>query len=150
MTKQWLPLPDAATELGISVEAARMRVKRGTLQGEKRSGKVYIYLNTDPTPTERDRTTDPTATEQQQPSDQPPPPDQTALVEQLQSEVTFLRAELESRREADREQRIIISQLAGRVEALQAGQLRTGSTEPNDQHEVEETTGRPWWKFWEG
>lgn len=146
MTEQWLPLADAATQLGISVEAARMRVKRGTLQGEKRNGKVYICLNTDPTETEHDRTTDPTETEQLQPPDQPPDFDQTALVEQLQMENGRLwEANERLTRLLDQEQQLALQRLT-----LQSTQDTPGSTEPIDQHEVEVRTGRAWWMFWRG
>ena len=65
---------DAARLLGLSAEAVRIRIKRGTLASEKVEGTVYVILDADPTrpnyePT-TNQTTDPTT-------------DQTVLVEVL-------------------------------------------------------------------
>ena len=47
-----LPFDQAADYLGISVNAVRMRVKRGTLTSRKTaSGRVVVVLPTDPSPT---------------------------------------------------------------------------------------------------
>jgi hypothetical protein len=35
--ERWLPLPEAARELGVSVDTVRRRLKRGELRGERRS-----------------------------------------------------------------------------------------------------------------
>jgi hypothetical protein len=42
-----LTLADAAVRLGISLDAARKRLKRGTLQGEKRQGRWIVWLPLD-------------------------------------------------------------------------------------------------------
>jgi hypothetical protein len=105
----------AAEYLDISENAVRQRIKRGSLQAVKVAGVWRVQLPDDQAgDQQRDRSSTSTATTSDHEVN-------SALVEQLQSEVAFLRAELEARREADREQRIIISQLVGRVEALQAG-----------------------------
>src|SRR4051812_28917763 len=81
---------EAAQRLGLSAEAVRMRIKRGTLASEKINGTVRVILDADPTrPNEdqtQDRTNELTA-------------DQTDLVEILRSEVEFLREELKRREE---------------------------------------------------
>jgi phenylalanyl-tRNA synthetase alpha subunit len=42
-------LSEAAEILGVSKDAVRMRVKRGTLRSEKgRDGRVYVWVNVDP------------------------------------------------------------------------------------------------------
>src|SRR3712207_7644311 len=56
-----LTVADAARLLGLSAEAVRMRIKRGTLASEKVGGTVYVLLDTNPTPSNADRTTDRTA-----------------------------------------------------------------------------------------
>jgi len=141
-----IPLRDAAAHLGISENAVRKRITRGTLQAHKVDGAWSVVVDDYPTATPESAIDQAATTPPATPPDQPPALDQTALVEQLQMENGRLWAELESRREADREQRIIISQLAGRVEALQAGQGAPGSTEPSDQHDDDR---RPaWWQFW--
>jgi hypothetical protein len=40
---------EAAQALGITPEAVRMRIKRGTLRSEKRAGRVYVLLGPRPT-----------------------------------------------------------------------------------------------------
>ena len=42
-----LSLADAAVRLGISPDAARKRLERGTLRGEKRDGRWLVYLHPD-------------------------------------------------------------------------------------------------------
>jgi excisionase family DNA binding protein len=77
-----LTLAEAAKRLNISVEAARKRVQRGTLPGYKSGGVWYVNLERIDTATKPDvRYPD---------SDQ-----DSALVAQLQAEVTFLRSQLE-------------------------------------------------------
>lgn len=39
-----LPLAEAATHLGVTPDALRMRMKRGRAQGFKRSGRVFVYV----------------------------------------------------------------------------------------------------------
>jgi len=46
--RQRLDLGDAADVLGLTVDAVRKRVKRGTLESEKDAdGRVYVFLDTD-------------------------------------------------------------------------------------------------------
>lgn len=147
---------DAAQLLGLSAEAVRMRIKRGTLASEKVEGTVYVLLQSDPT-----------RTNSNQPGNQTPDPtevltaDQTALVEALQSEVTFLREELQRREEVHTEENrrkdTIIAQLTQRIPELEPP--REPSPEPRespetvaeDKDKVEPPHGdigdsRPWWK----
>jgi hypothetical protein len=41
---------EAAEALGITAEAARTRIRRGTLESVKEGGKVYVLLSPDQTP----------------------------------------------------------------------------------------------------
>src|SRR5215210_4197801 len=77
---------DAARLLGLSAEAVRMRIKRGTLASEKVEGSVYVLLDADQT---RSNTAPPPEHTHE------PTADQTNLVEALRSEVEFLREELQ-------------------------------------------------------
>ncbi len=110
----WTPLDEAAARLGISPDAARKRLERGTLAGEKRDGRWYVQVNT------------PDAMSGQ-PAGQPDAMSDTAreLVDQLKSENTFLREQLDhSRRElsSERERSDVLHQLAlHRIEALTSG-----------------------------
>jgi hypothetical protein len=95
---------DAARLLGLSAEAVRMRIKRGTLNSEKVAGTVYVTLDADPTV---NQTAEPTS-------------EQTALVEVLYEQVAYLREQLDQEREANRENRRIIAGLVQRVPELEA------------------------------
>ena len=107
---------EAAVVLGISPDAVRGRLQRGTLAGEKVKGTWHIFL---PTPSE--------PTGDQQAIDGPPPGHQRdALVAHLEGEVTYLRERLE---EADRQRGSLQQQLEQerqRADVLQA--LGTGTT----------------------
>jgi hypothetical protein len=143
-----IPLRDAAAHLGISENAVRKRITRGTLQAHKVDGAWRVVVDGYPAATPEPAADQAAAT----PSNQPPAMDQTALVEQLQREVERLWEEIEARRESERDLRRLLDQeqqLALQRLTLQAGQARTGSTERDDQHEDEDRSGRVWWKFWE-
>ncbi len=43
-TDQRVTVPEAAELLGITAEAVRMRVKRGTLRSERQGGRVFVLL----------------------------------------------------------------------------------------------------------
>jgi hypothetical protein len=43
-TNQRVTVPEAAELLGITAEAVRMRVKRGTLRSERQGGRVFVLL----------------------------------------------------------------------------------------------------------
>jgi hypothetical protein len=106
---------DAARLMGLSAEAVRMRIKRGTLASEKIDSTVYVFLESDPTRPNTQRTEDQT-TEQS--------PDQTELVDVLRSEVAFLREELKSREEVraeeNRRKDTIIAHLTQRIPELES------------------------------
>ncbi len=56
-TERSVTVSEAAQALGITPEAVRMRIKRGTLSSEKRAGRVYVLLGPRPT---TEQTTDQT------------------------------------------------------------------------------------------
>jgi DNA-binding Lrp family transcriptional regulator len=93
-----LSVSEAADELGISAEAVRSRLKRGTLRSIKSGTSVYVLLDPDQTATGRDQTIARTSPEHDQASDQthnrPDPCEE--LVEELRDRVRYL--EEESRR----------------------------------------------------
>ena len=92
---QRLTVAQAAISLGITEGAVRSRVKRGTLPTVKEAGTVYVLWSSGTSEPNHETYTG-------------EPPDQSELVESLQDQVAFLRAELERRGgEADRYQRIV-------------------------------------------
>ena len=137
----------AADVLGLSAEAVRMRIKRGTLPHVKEENTVYVLLdhasleadqtrpNSERTQHNADQTTDPTQTNSDQITDQT-----SQVVEALQAEVQFLREELrqarELREEEARRKDAIIMTMAQRIPELEPAsdapedpETASGSTE---------------------
>ena len=142
----------AAEVLGLSAEAVRMRIKRGTLTHVKEENTVYVLL--EPSSVETDQTQP--NSKRTQPND-----DQTfQVVEALQAEVKFLREELRLARELREEEAwrkdAIIMTMAQRIPELEPpteppdarqtpgeGPDREGDPAPN----AEELERRPsWWR----
>src|SRR5215213_8610904 len=88
---------EASGALGISAEAVRMRVRRGTLRSEHVEGTVYVLLDADQTQRVGDTSTD-----------------RTDLL------IATLQQQLEAEREANRENRRIIAALTSRIPAIEA------------------------------
>ena len=148
-TNQRVTVSEAAEQLGITAEAVRMRIKRGTLRSERQAGRVFVLLGPD-RPTEH-------TTERTEPTE-----DRTAeLIATLQEQ---LAEEREARRRAD----TIIAQLAraNEEQARTIRELEAPSEPPLDERETPQTveegperaephsaTGgaeegvrRPWWR----
>jgi excisionase family DNA binding protein len=75
--RQRVTVAEAAELLGISAEAVRMRIRRGTLRFERHQGTVYVLLDTNQTRHVDNATAD-----------------QPMIVARLENEVRFLREEL--------------------------------------------------------
>jgi hypothetical protein len=152
-----LPVSEAAGALGISAEAVRQRIKRGTVATEKdASGTVYVLLDADMTRTNADSTPDMTGKRSL---------DQTDLVEVLKEQVTYLREQLDQERQSRTEERrrhdTLLAQLMQRIPELEAP--ASEATEPRESpessarapgtrdprpatEEQHEETSRPWWR----
>src|SRR5829696_6048483 len=132
---------EAAEILGISAEAVRGRIRRGTLPVEREGGKVYVLLEAEP----EDRTdADQPRTTGDQPGDRT-----DALIAELQDRVRSLE-------EANSENRRIIAALTSRMPAIEApsdapgapetGEEQQGRGEPRpDAPGAQEGARRPWW-----
>jgi hypothetical protein len=133
------PLRVAATHLGISTEAVRMRVKRGTLPSEKRDGRVYVYVDTDQGEESYARNQlDMVRDEWLMPL-----VDRIdAIYQDRLNEKDELIVELRRRAEQAEQER-------DALKVQQIAQERTGSTERDERHEDEARPDRAWWKFWE-
>ena len=145
-----MTVSEAADQLGVTVDAIRGRIRRGTIPVERVGTRVYIILAADEPTT--DRNTDRVQSDQ---------PDQSELVRVLE---TQLEAEREARRRAD----TIIAQLAQAnaemsrtIRALEApeapieSQNQAESAEPRSDRgtppeEPEQSSERPWWRRWFG
>jgi hypothetical protein len=97
-----LTIAQAADQLGISVDAMRARVKRGSVGTHREGGRVYVLLDAAQDAPETDRTDELIAT---------------------------LREQLAAERDANRENRRIIAALTSRIPELEAPSDERGASE---------------------
>jgi hypothetical protein len=121
---------DAAKLLGLSTEAVRMRVKRGTLASTRVAGTVYVLLsqpNAGPNGQPNGRpNTQPNGGPTDQPNDQP------ALVRSLEDQVSYLRQQLATRDEELRRKDHLLAAALKRIPEL----LPSPDAEPRDAPET--------------
>jgi hypothetical protein len=142
-----LTVPEAARALGISPEAIRNRLSRGTLRSIKEGGTVYVLLETDRTRHTGDIPNDIS-------SDMP-----QALIGELRGRIESLERQLEQANERDRENRRIIAALTSRIPVIEAPASPEARESPETVEEeleragprpatggVQEGTQRPWWR----
>ena len=151
MTSRRLNVQQAAEALGISVDAVRMRARRGSLESEHENGRLYVWVN-------GDETDDETGVGN---------PASRELIEELRGQVTFLRDQLEQEREENRRKDHLLAAALERIPAIEAPQ--DASSEPRESPVTasEEGAGgrrrrgdapereygpmsRPWWRRWFG
>ncbi len=141
-----LTVQEAASRLGVTVDAVRGRIKRGTLSSQKdEDGTVYVFLDEGDQPGGQ--------------SDAPPRPagDQPELVEVLQEQNDYLRRQLEVWQEEARRKDHIIAALAERIPAIEAppeapgapattSEGADGSEGRDDPQRSSERPKRSWWR----
>ena len=129
-----LPVTEAATVLGISTEATRQRVKRGTLPTERdEDGNVFVLLDADGTPGG-------TA-------------DSTALIAAKDETIQALKEQLAAWQEESRRKDHIIAALTERIPELEAAPeareaSQTASEEPGSTSPPTEDQGPEERGFW--
>ena len=101
VTRRRLTINQAAEQLGVTVDAVRGRIKRGTIAHVRESGRVYVLLAADELRPGHDQDAD-------QPDDRT-----DALIAKLQDRVRSLE-------DANRENRRIIAALTSRIPAIEA------------------------------
>jgi hypothetical protein len=112
-------IPEAAARLGLSENALRKRVHRGTIEHEKdEEGRVYVYLSPDMPPTMPDQA-DGQATDQADGQAINQAADQARLIARLEDEVEYLRREAEDWKEEARRKDTIIMTMAQRIPELE-------------------------------
>jgi len=143
-------LREASEILGVSVEAVRKRVKRGSLRADKGpDGRVYVYLDAG--------------------GDAPHPQpvvegSEASLVEELRRQNDYLREQLDAEREARTEERrrhdTLMAQLMQRIPELEppaqeepaedaeaVGEVpEGGEPRPDAAGAQEGVQRRPWWR----
>ena len=136
---------EAAEHLGISAEAVRARINRGTLPKEKDAdGTVYVHLDavhTHPNGHTNARTNGNDASDHT--AGEAPIGERGELVEELRDRVRSLELAVESEREANRENRRIIAALTSRIPQLEAPRDEPHAPETAAE-EPERTSPRDW------
>src|SRR5215217_457937 len=144
MARQRLTVQAAAETLGVSVDAVRSRIRRGSLESEKDpDGRVYVWLGSDQSIDEPQRQVE----------------GSRELIEVLQAQVEDLRARLDRETEANRENRRIIAGLIERVPELEPAPSETPAESPGSPERAaeepergtegeatERSAERPWWR----
>jgi hypothetical protein len=97
-----LTVKEAAAALGISSEAVRTRIQRGTLKSIHERGRVWVVLDPDETQSNTDRTAN-----------------QTELVHELRARVAFLEGQLKIRTEENRRKDHLLAAALERIPALE-------------------------------
>jgi hypothetical protein len=112
---------EAADALGITVDGVRSRIKRGTIEHERKGGRVYVLLGADESRPGYDQDTD-------QGGDQgtTAPEDRTAEL------IATLREQLQAERQAHAEARRLLAAALERIPAIEA---------PQEASEASETVG---------
>jgi excisionase family DNA binding protein len=117
MTSRRLTVQEAAEVLGTSVDAVRMRVRRGSLESEKDpDGRVHVWVNDDSTETKPRLDGEP-----------------SALISAKDETISTLREQLQAERQAHAEARRLLAAALERIPAIEAPQ-----EPPEDAETVEE------------
>src|SRR5215207_119645 len=103
-TRQRLSVAEAADALGITVDAVRSRVKRGTIDHERKGGHVYVLLGADEARPGHDQDTDQISDQGARESE-----DRTAEL------ITTLREQLQAERQAHAEARRLLAAALERI-----------------------------------
>ena len=127
-----MPLKEAAAVLGVSKDAVRQRVRRGTLRSDKgEDGRVYVYLD---------------ASVYDEHTANPQPASEAAgedvLRHQMQARIDDLREQLRREQDAHAEARRIILALTSRIPQLEAP-LETPEAAESATPEPERAAPRP-------
>jgi excisionase family DNA binding protein len=136
---------EAAQRLGISQDAVRQRIRRGSMRHDKDDkGRVYVYLN--PTDTRRTPVHDVPRDAVHDASRN------NELVTELRNRIQFLETELTDRKEESRRKDHIIAALTQRIPELEpASEPREYSERPSENVDRGTTSTtesrRPRWAF---
>jgi hypothetical protein len=112
-TRRRVTVAEAAEALGITVEAVRGRIKRGTLEAEREGDHVFVLLEADQSRPAVD-----------QPTDQTRPDALLEALDEARDQIRYLRellqAEREARTEEARRHDTLMAQLMQRIPEIEA------------------------------
>src|SRR3712207_6024303 len=109
-----LTVAEAAERLGITKEAVRKRIHRGTLRSDRDSdGTVRVYFPASETP-----------------YGTPSSPERELLYEEMRERIAYLEHQIEEEREARRRVDTLLARLMDRVPELEAPREKAHSQEP--------------------
>src|SRR5215212_8410867 len=113
-------VPEAAARLGMSENALRKRIQRGTIEHDKdEDGRVFVYLAPEMPPTMPDQADDQADSQvTNQAGDHVA--DQHRLIERLENEVEYLRREVEDWKDESRRKDAILMTMTQRIPELEA------------------------------
>ncbi len=148
-------IAEAAERLGLSQDAIRKRVRRGTLRQDRdQDGLIHVYIQAG------EGVQDTSKTEQD--ADQNTQDAVPDIVEQMRSRIESLERQLEEANTRDRENRRIIAGLVQRIPELEAppatpqeaervAESAVGVSDRGEDAEQEATTSQPterrsWWR----
>jgi hypothetical protein len=113
-----LPLREAAQLLGVSKDAVRQRIRRGTIRSEKgEDGRVYVYVDASLNAAHPQADHAGHAYFQAEGAQQHA--DSAPLVEELRDQVGYLREQLRREQDAHAEARRIIAALTSRIPEIE-------------------------------
>ena len=135
-------MPEAAQVLGISPEAVRNRLSRGTLRSEKVEGRVHVLL---------------ARTDRSQPIGDVSTDIPTDIVEELRDRIRYLERQVEEERDARRRADTLLARMMDRLPELEAppeprespetAEEQPERTEPRSEAPgAQEDVERPWWR----
>ncbi len=150
-----LTVAEAAARLGISSDAVRSRLNRGTLEGRKEADGWVVYLPVEPTVDQ------PSPTVERPSTDREPTVVPDALLASkdetitgLRDEVAFLRRELETRTDELQRRDVLLREALERIPQLPSTVAAAHHVAREPQHATVNTepagaASVPWWRFWE-
>ena len=142
-TGRRLSVSEAAEALGISGDAVRSRIKRGTLPTVREGGRVFVVLGAADRPNA-----------QAQPTSVP---GEDRLYREMQERIRYLENQVEEEREARRRADTLLARLMDRLPELESPSEPRGepetTVEPPERAEPrpdapsrQEGARRPWWR----
>jgi excisionase family DNA binding protein len=134
-----LSVDEAARHLGLSVDAIRKRVQRGTIPHEKDgAGRVRIILDEDETLRDNDQDAGRTRS------------DADALISEMRGRIEDLQAQLEAERQAHSEARTLLLRALERIPPAIEPPQGTPQEERPFTEEERPGDARSWWRRWFG